>query len=257
MRVLVVRRDCRGDIVAATSVLPGLRRKYPGAYIAWCVNPIFRGILEGLPLDEIRHDTEGQWDLVIELKHHEDWRAPLEVIYCEQAGVELSRPTIDLTADEDAFGGFAQGAIAVACDAGWATRQYKRFQEVVDLLTARAYRLVEVDRERSLERVEWRPTTIKQAASILKHSRLYLGIDTLAMHLVLAVGIPMVVLMCATGPENQWIPEGSQALRVVEEPCTWSRRRRLICPYRHCPEKMALDLLSPEAVVEATERMLK
>lgn len=253
MRILIIRRDCRGDIVGATSVLPGLRSKYPGAYISWCVNPLFKEILEGLPLDEIRFDAEGRWDLVIDLKHHEDWRAPLEVIYCEQAGVELSRPTIHLT--DEAFGAFAQDAIAVACDAGWATRQYKRFQEVVDLLVAKGYRLVEVDRSRDLERVEWRPTTIKQAASIIKHSRLYLGIDTLAMHLALAVGTPMVVLMCATGPENQWIPEESEALRVIEEPCTWSQRKRPICPYRHCPERMALDLLSPETVVEATERM--
>lgn len=53
-RILIVRTTALGDIVLCTSLLEGLRRAYPQAYIAWLTEPVLGGVLEGDPrLNEI------------------------------------------------------------------------------------------------------------------------------------------------------------------------------------------------------------
>ncbi len=53
-RILIVRISALGDMVFCTSLLEGLRRAYPLAYIAWLARPGFAGVLEGdSRLDEI------------------------------------------------------------------------------------------------------------------------------------------------------------------------------------------------------------
>lgn len=48
-RILIVRISALGDIVFCTSLLEGLRRAYPAAYIAWLADPNLAGVLEGDP----------------------------------------------------------------------------------------------------------------------------------------------------------------------------------------------------------------
>ncbi|HSV80760.1 MAG TPA: glycosyltransferase family 9 protein [Ramlibacter sp.] len=53
-RILIVRLSALGDIVFATSLLQGLRERYPRAHIAWLAQAGFAGVLEGDPrLDEL------------------------------------------------------------------------------------------------------------------------------------------------------------------------------------------------------------
>lgn len=52
-RILIVRTSALGDLVFATSLLAGLRARWPRAYIAWLAQPGFGAILEDDPrLDE-------------------------------------------------------------------------------------------------------------------------------------------------------------------------------------------------------------
>ncbi|PPE73665.1 glycosyltransferase family 9 protein [Solimonas fluminis] len=48
-RILIVRLSALGDIVFATSLLDGLRSRYPQAHIAWLAQSGFAGVLEGDP----------------------------------------------------------------------------------------------------------------------------------------------------------------------------------------------------------------
>jgi len=48
-RILIVRISALGDMVFCTSLLEGLRRAYPNAYIAWLAQPTLAGLLEGDP----------------------------------------------------------------------------------------------------------------------------------------------------------------------------------------------------------------
>lgn len=53
-RILIVRLSALGDIVFATSLLQGLRDRFPQAHIAWLAQAGFAGVLEGDPrLDEL------------------------------------------------------------------------------------------------------------------------------------------------------------------------------------------------------------
>lgn len=53
-RILIVRLSALGDIVFATSLLEGLRRRFPQAHIAWLAQTGFGGVLDGDPrLDEL------------------------------------------------------------------------------------------------------------------------------------------------------------------------------------------------------------
>lgn len=53
-RILIVRLSALGDIVFATSLLAGLRARWPQAHIAWLAQAGFAGILDGDPrVDEV------------------------------------------------------------------------------------------------------------------------------------------------------------------------------------------------------------
>lgn len=62
-RILIVRISALGDIVFCTSLLEGLRRAYPGAYIAWLADPVLGSVLEGDPrLNELIRLPSGALD---------------------------------------------------------------------------------------------------------------------------------------------------------------------------------------------------
>lgn len=53
-RILIVRSSALGDIVFATSLLGGLRARWPAAHIGWLAQAGFAGILDGDPrIDEV------------------------------------------------------------------------------------------------------------------------------------------------------------------------------------------------------------
>ena len=64
-RILIVRISALGDMVFCTSLLEGLRRAYPHAYIAWLAQPTLAGVLEGDPrLNELIRLPSGGFENV-------------------------------------------------------------------------------------------------------------------------------------------------------------------------------------------------
>lgn len=62
-RILIVRISALGDIVFCTSLLEGLRRAYPSAYIAWLAEPNLAGVLDDDPrLSEVIRLPSGALD---------------------------------------------------------------------------------------------------------------------------------------------------------------------------------------------------
>jgi heptosyltransferase I len=57
-RVLIVKPSAIGDVVHTLPILELLRRRWPGAHIAWLVTPVCAGLVEGHPLlnEVIRFD---------------------------------------------------------------------------------------------------------------------------------------------------------------------------------------------------------
>ena len=176
MKILIIRRDCRGDVIAATSVLQGLRKKYPDAYIAWLINPIgdFKEIITGLSeINEIVYNDTGQWDLKIDLDHNKDYSKNMVEVYCEQAGVEFNYPKMHISEDDEKFANFAKDKLIISYHAGWKNRQYTKMQKVIDILFDNKIPIVELDDMKYLNNVIYVRTTIKQAAAIMKTGKMY------------------------------------------------------------------------------------
>lgn len=78
-RILIVRISALGDMVFCTSLLEGLRRAYPQAYIAWLAQPGLSGVLDGDPrLNELLRLPSGALDSTAGL------RATLKLLRAER-----------------------------------------------------------------------------------------------------------------------------------------------------------------------------
>jgi ADP-heptose:LPS heptosyltransferase len=91
-------------------------------------------------------------------------------------------------------------------------------------------------------------TTIKQFLALLRHSRLYVGVDSGSMHAAAAFGIPVVALF---GPSNSgWIgPYGQeQGIVKVDLPCA-------PCNKRECSDRSCMRMITPEMVLEKVEAL--
>lgn len=77
--ILVIRYSALGDVVLATSLIAGLRRRYPGVRIEWLTAEPFVGLLEGVADRVIGfsraarslavHDVRGRFELCVDLQN--------------------------------------------------------------------------------------------------------------------------------------------------------------------------------------------
>jgi ADP-heptose:LPS heptosyltransferase len=91
-------------------------------------------------------------------------------------------------------------------------------------------------------------TTIKQFLALMKRSRLYVGVDSGAMHAAAACGVPVVALF---GPSNpRWVGPYGQEGGVVQAdiPCA-------PCNKRDCPDQSCMLRITPEMVLEKVEEL--
>lgn len=205
MKILVIRRDSRGDVLVATSVLPGLREKYPDSQIHFLARNGFDELLLGNPhIDKIVHRRSKGYDLEIDLNHHPQWDDWMASVHCRIAGVPFHPPELYLAPDELDV---PQYDVAVANDAGWTSRQYTRMRDVLGTLSGN-YDIVQVDCGPDLG-VRHPELSIREAAAVIAKSKFYFGVDTVFMHIAAALGKPMVLIMGPTGRENQYIPHAT------------------------------------------------
>jgi heptosyltransferase-1 len=91
-------------------------------------------------------------------------------------------------------------------------------------------------------------TTIKQFLSVIKRSRLYVGVDSGSMHAAAAFEVPVVALF---GPSNpHWIgPYGQErGLVKVDLPCA-------PCNKRECSDRSCMLSITPEMVLEKVREL--
>lgn len=224
-RVLVDRLDVHGDVLVCTSVLPGLREKYPDAKIDWHVrkgygfalenNPYINRIIPG-PVNKF--DTD--YDLVVTPDHHGRWNKPMAMIHCEQAGVEFHKPELYLTQEEiNAVPEELRDAIVVANTAGWSSRVCPNLNPVLTELTEIDHHwMVQLDNGPDISSsIGHTKLTLREAAALMHHAKLYIGIDTVFMHMAVALGKPMVLCMGPTDQYTQYTPNAT-----IIKPYEWT-----------------------------------
>ena len=180
-------------------VRPLWRRYYPdGSTVSICRR--FTGIwggkftrLEYAPPDGVDGRKKPSYHVIAEMCARAEINGPVEI-----------RPYLTLTEEEKAVSAWANGRIVIQ-SSGMSARHParnkewypERFQEVVDALREEAeFIQLGSSEDPPLKNVKdlRGATTIREAASILYHSRLYVGLEGFPMHLARAVECPSVIV---------------------------------------------------------------
>ena len=91
-RILIIKPSAIGDVVHTLPVLNLVRRRWPGAHVAWLVTPACAGLLDGHPqLDEVIRFERGRFGTW--------WRSPGAVAGLFGFGRALRRRAFDLVID--------------------------------------------------------------------------------------------------------------------------------------------------------------
>lgn len=216
MKILVERWDCYGDVLCATSVLPGLREKFPDSHIVFATRRGYDVMLENNPyIDEIVFESGTKHvDKHIELGHDQYFNGFGEIItsiaeaHCMIADVPFHPPELYLTNEELSKAERYKDRVVVAESCGWTSRAYPGMSHFVKLLQQDGILPIQLDRNNNLY-CEWNKISLREAAAIMSVSSIYVGVDTVFMHMAVALKKPMVLAMGATGIENQYIPNAT------------------------------------------------
>jgi hypothetical protein len=223
-KILVDRLDVHGDVLVATSILPGLKEKYPDATIDWHVrrgydfalqnNNYINKIIQG-PAKDYRRG----YDLVVTPDHHMSWYGPMAKVHCDQADVPLNKPQLHFTREElNAVPMKHRGKVLVANAAGWNSRVCPNLSNVLAEMTEHHPEMLQVDNGRPIaDGIDHFPKlSLREVAARMYYAKLYIGIDTVFMHMAVALEVPMVLCMGPTDQKTQYIPNAT-----VIKPYEW------------------------------------
>jgi lipopolysaccharide heptosyltransferase II len=93
-------------------------------------------------------------------------------------------------------------------------------------------------------------TSVNQLACLIKRCSVYISTDSSPLHIAAAVGTPFIALFGPTDPRRHLPAAGDCALIKKELPCS-------PCYKSKCKSKKCMELITPEEVLEAIEKLLK
>lgn len=224
-----------GDEVALTGALRAYRATFPSERIALTVR--HPEVFETLSWLEAAEDNGAVYRLRLGGDRYD--REHLVIDYGGQMGVNVfdTKPEIALGAYELASGAGVVAAYAgrsktltIDTWAGWPSRRYSRWEAVVDYLLTLAPDLCVIEVGASVPDCDGRTRgdvrlrrasaqlvdlfSVRETASIIAWSNLYVGSDSGLAHVAAAVGTPQVVLY---GPKPWWTRAYSTTCWVVPE----------------------------------------
>src|SRR5262249_55321360 len=99
-------------------------------------------------------------------------------------------------------------------------------------------------------------TTIGHLAALLRHSHLYIGNDSLPLHLAVAVGTPVVGMFGPTDPAING-PYNAVGVGLVHEDACSQRRPFVPGPLTACPGCRCIELISADTAWAAASQLLQ
>jgi lipopolysaccharide heptosyltransferase II len=93
-------------------------------------------------------------------------------------------------------------------------------------------------------------TSINQLACLIKKCSVYISSDTSSLHVAAAMGVPFVALFGPTDPRRHLAPAKDYALIKKDLPCS-------PCYKPKCRRRDCMELISPQEVLAAVEKLLK
>jgi len=93
-------------------------------------------------------------------------------------------------------------------------------------------------------------TTVNQLAGLIKRCAVYISADSSPLHIASSVGTPFVALFGPTDPRRHLPPGNNYVLIKKDIPCS-------PCYKPECKSKKCLELITPQEVLEAVEKLIK
>ncbi len=231
-RILVETRWRLGDEIMALPIYEALKAEHPYARIdAWCNYPellLDSPFVDGVYSGDRPPEADGL-DRYVLLRGAPRDRFRLEH-YAAQAGVATPRRAPELhyadwsSPSVDALAANAGGVIAVSTGASWPTKRWpiERWRALCQSLLGQGYRVIQLgkgDEPIGVDDSFLDKTGIRDAACLLRASRVFICCDSGLMHLALATGTPTVALFGPTEPAILTRPSGGFASIKNERPC--------------------------------------
>lgn len=278
-RILIKRAAAVGDVLLLTPVLRAIRETYPSSEID--VVSMFPDLFRGNPnvyrrlLYSEPHPGEEYYDKMynLDLAYEREPSKHIVEAYADACGVAVSsfRPELFPNRDEDLW---AVNSVPrdpfIAFHTGitlWPGRNWAqaRFQEVGSHFRSKGYKIVLVGNAVTpaigCEADLRGKTTVHTLYSVLKQAKLFIGIDSLPMHLAVAAGIPIVAVFGCIAPEYR-LPPGDPLFRgmTAEGLACLGCHHFLPAPRVSCgclrQGVYCMDRLKADRVIAAAEELL-
>jgi ADP-heptose:LPS heptosyltransferase/GT2 family glycosyltransferase len=268
--IVIRRAGAFGDVLLTTPVIRALREKYPlspihvetGCPQIFLNNPDVTSATQRTPNlpDALLFELNGSYESFP--NQHFVWS------YAQRCGFE--QPVDDRThlfvSDQDrvnavySMPGDDWAAVQVGPNT-WRSKEWPadRFQQVIENLRAMGMKVVLVGmhgRGNSADADMRGRTTIQEMGALIERAKIFIGLDSLPMHVSQAMHTPTIGLFGVTDP--QWImTSGSRHIGVCGTTETFGLRHRRPGTTHVDDGGAAMDSISVEAVMVAVEQILK
>lgn len=238
--ILVCRLEANGDVLLASAVLPALRKKHPYATITFATacgnvlahNPHLKNTIQ------FNHWLQAsQYQLVVNLDMVYEYHPKKNVLdaYAEAAGVNRKDcvpfihtqvPKIELPNE--------YAVIHVKNETGfsWVGRYWNndRFADIAERLRRRGMKIVCVgstsDAAMPADLDLRGKTSISELAHIVKHAKLFIGTDSMPMHIAQIFNVPGVAFFGSVLPEYRIFSQKMVPVNARHLPCIGCHHRK-------------------------------
>jgi ADP-heptose:LPS heptosyltransferase len=263
MKILVRREAARGDVLVASAVVPALKKKYDGCKIAFytkCPSVLTKNIYIDFVTDS-SDILEEEFDLRIDLDMAYENRPTTHVLqaYADVAQVPIEDCKLYIHCERVNMPLFNNYVVIHAGITNWVGRNWSNegWRSLALQLHDKGYQIVCVgaggDRFVPSDADVRNKATINEVATIMKGAKLFVGIDSLPMHIAQAVGTPGVVFFGSIRPDLRLINSNMEAIVAKNLSCLGCHHKKACSTVTDVCETGTLDcehLVSTDQMVE-------
>jgi GT2 family glycosyltransferase/ADP-heptose:LPS heptosyltransferase len=276
-KILVKRRSAMGDVILTTGVLKRLREKYPLANITiktdcpyvYLQNPYVNHIINyDNPINETK-----LFNMIFDLdmSYESDPQKHIIDVYSQKLGVSSEKDLhlFSIKEYEDKIKGiFDKKKIAVIhCEPteGWIGREMPldRFNFAIQYLKKKGFSILEVGLKHRLKSdIEFKNTNWEDLVSIIKNSKIFIGLDSGPWHIAQAFEIPSVVPFGMIEPKYR-VNDFTNTFPIVVEwlNCRgchhWQKPPRIFSSKCLREKHLCMEMITDEMVKIAIDKALK
>ncbi len=250
--ILIQRQAANGDVLLAAALAPALKQKYPNCSIKFATE--CPEILKDNPwIDKVVEIGEDfQFDLFINLDMAYEYRPLTNILnaYADVAGVKVSDCKMALST-EDVQDLPPKYVVIHAGKTLWAGRNWTtlKFDQLSARLKAAGHVIVTVgttyDHKPVCTDLDLRgQTTIQQMAEVISRSSLFIGIDSMPMHIAQAFDISGVAFFGSVKPETRIVSKRMRPVTAVGLKCLGCHHRKSL----PCVATTTCDIGTPDCI---------